>query len=107
MIFVAISATFYASLGALAAGARHDVRRGPRRLPAAQPAARPVPRPNRSAAANQASIDAFHLAMFVGAGLLVIGAAVSWYGLRDRESARRADATGAAEATDSPPAAAT
>ena len=38
-------------------------------------------RPTQVAASNLASIDAFHLAMLVCAGLLVIGAAVSWYGL--------------------------
>ena len=37
-------------------------------------------------AANMASIAAFHQAMFVAAGLLVIGAAVVWYGLRERQT---------------------
>ena len=34
-------------------------------------------------AANEASIQAFHLAMLVGAGLLAIGSAVSFVGLRE------------------------
>ena len=55
---------------------------GPGRLPAAQPAAGRRDAASRSAAATQASIDAFHLAMLVSAGLLVVGSAVSWFGLR-------------------------
>jgi hypothetical protein len=42
-----------------------------------------------------ASIEAFHLAMLVCAALLVIGAAVSWYGLR--ESVGAAETSPAAE----------
>jgi hypothetical protein len=39
------------------------------------------------AASNQASIDAFHLAMLVCAGLLVVGALVSYVGLREKAGA--------------------
>ena len=35
------------------------------------------------AAANQASMDAFHLAMLACAVLLAMGAFVAWYGLRE------------------------
>ena len=42
--------------------------------------------PNQVLAAARASIEAFHLAMFVGAALVAIGAAVSWFGLRERDA---------------------
>ena len=46
------------------------------------------------AASNQASIEAFQLAMWVCAGLLVVGALVSWYGLREpRRGAGHGSAT--------------
>lgn len=41
--------------------------------------------PEHLAAANQASIQAFHDAMRIAAGLLTIGAAVSCVGLRGTE----------------------
>ena len=47
----------------------------------------PGPALPQIAASNQASLDAFHLAMLICAGLLVVGAAVSWYGLRERREA--------------------
>ena len=53
--------------------------------------------PDEVDAAEQASIEAFHLAMFVGAGLFVVGSAVSWFGLRD-DRTQRATAAEAAEA---------
>ena len=81
LIFIAISATYYASLGRLAGIDTADpaVRRifQPLNPPGAGATAAQV------AASNQASIDAFHLAMLVCAGLLVVGAAVSWFGLRE------------------------
>ena len=43
-------------------------------------------------AARQASVEAFHQAMLVGTGLLVIGAGVSAYGLRDEKTGRATDA---------------
>ena len=85
LIFIVISATYYASLGS-AAGldtSDPDVRRS------FQPLNPPVAgtSPAQIAASNQASLDAFHLAMLICAGLLVVGAAVSWYGLRERRDA--------------------
>jgi EmrB/QacA subfamily drug resistance transporter len=82
LIFIVISATFYASLGA-AAGldtSDPDIRKAfqPLNPPPAGATAAQV------AASNQASIEAFHLAMLIGAILLVVGSAVSWFGLRDR-----------------------
>jgi EmrB/QacA subfamily drug resistance transporter len=85
VIFVAISATFYASIGSVAVGldtADPGVRR------AFQPL-NPPPAgatPDQLTAATQASIEAFHLAVLVAAALLVTGALVSWFGLRGQKS---------------------
>lgn len=88
IVFIAVSATFYSVLGSLAPD-----------LDTTQPAVRKAfpplnpPAPGASAphvaAANQASIEAFHQAMFVGAALLIIGAAITWFGLRPRPAAAR------------------
>jgi hypothetical protein len=85
IIFVAISATYYASLGSLAPGlntADPAIRRAfqPLNPPPAAAA------PDQLTAATHASMDAFHLAVLVAGGLLVIGALVSWFGLRDEEA---------------------
>ena len=82
LVFIVISASYYASLAANAgldmtdATVRHDFQ--PLNPPPAGVSAELV------AAANQASIDSFRLAMVICAGLLAIGAAVSWFGLRER-----------------------
>ncbi|HET7169400.1 MAG TPA: MFS transporter [Candidatus Limnocylindrales bacterium] len=86
LIFVAISATFYANLGTLVPG-----------LDPADPAVRTTfaplnpPRSGASpadvAAAAQASVLAFHDAMRVAVVLLLIASAVSWFGLRDTDRA--------------------
>jgi predicted MFS family arabinose efflux permease len=83
IIFVAISATFYANLGSLSPGLntadaaiRHQFQ------PLNPPGAGTTP--DQLAAATQASMDAFHLAALVAGVLLVIGALVSWVGLRDQ-----------------------
>ena len=81
LIFIPISAAYYASLGSATAldTADSTIRRAfqPLNPPAGGATAGQV------AASNMASIEAFHLAMVVCAVLLVIGAAVSWYGLRE------------------------
>lgn len=82
IVFIAISASFYGSLATNAPGldtTASDVRNAfqPLNPPPASTAADQV------SAATQASVDAFHLAMLVMAGLLVLGAATSWFGLRD------------------------
>ncbi len=82
IIFVAISASFYGNLAARAP----DLDTGSAEVRAAFQPINPAPgsaTPDQVAAATQASIDAFHLAMIVMAGLLAIGALVSWVGLRD------------------------
>jgi EmrB/QacA subfamily drug resistance transporter len=85
IIFVAINAAFYANLGSLARGldtASAAVRKQfqPLNPPAAGTA------PDQLAAATQASMDAFHLAALVAGALLLIGALVSWVGLRDQDT---------------------
>ena len=85
LVFIVISASYYASLAANAgldttdATVRHDFQ--PLNPPPLDASAELV------AAANQASIDSFRLAMVICAGLLAIGAAVSWFGLRERSRA--------------------
>ena len=73
LIFIAISATYYASLGSTAGLDTGD--------PAVRAAFQPLNPPaggataEQVAASNQASIEAYHLAMLVCAGLLAIGGA--------------------------------
>jgi hypothetical protein len=96
VIFVAISSTFYTTLAGLAP--ELDVRSTEVRAtfsPLNPP--RATATADQVAAAKRASIEAFHQSMLVGAGLLAIGAAVSWYGLRDEKTARGAGTAAAAD----------
>jgi EmrB/QacA subfamily drug resistance transporter len=91
IVFLAISATFYSNLSTLAPeldGSSPEVRSmfSPLNPPKDDPPADQVE------AARQASVEAFHQAMLVGTGLLVIGAGVSAYGLRDEKTGRATDA---------------
>jgi hypothetical protein len=98
IIFIAISATFYTALGTYAPGldtTSSDVRSDFQPLNPPPAAATPV----EAAAANQASMEAFHLAILVCAGLLVIGTVVFWFGLRERSAPGRAAASATPEAT--------
>jgi EmrB/QacA subfamily drug resistance transporter len=81
LIFMVISATYYASLGSRGGLDTTDpaVRRAFQ--PLNPPAAGATPA--EVAASNQASIDAFQLAMIICAALLAVGAAVSFFGLRE------------------------
>jgi EmrB/QacA subfamily drug resistance transporter len=86
LIFIAVSATFYAVLGTLLPG----IDTGSAEVRGAfQPINPPPPgaSPTEVAAQVQASIDAFHLACVINAGLLLIGAAISYFGLRDQSTA--------------------
>ncbi len=82
LIFVAVSGTFYAALSTLAP----DLDLTSAAVRAGFPPLNP-PRVEATAAhieaAARASIDAFHQAMAVAAGLVAIGGAVSWVGLRE------------------------
>ncbi len=99
LIFIVLSATYYASLGAQAGLDTTD----PAVRKAFQPLNPPAvgATPGQIAASNVASIDAFHLAMFICAALLVVGAAISWYGLRE-QAGEPAVASVAATAADPP-----
>jgi hypothetical protein len=69
---------------------------------------RPGATPDQVAAAARASVEAFHQAMFVAAGLAATGAAVSWFGLRKGVPAPRTSAAArerAEDASDEPAAA--
>jgi hypothetical protein len=82
LIFVAVASSFYASIGARVPG----VDTGSREF---RNAVAPLNQPSAGvtlevrAAAGQASTEAFHLAMLVAAGLLIAGAAVNGFGIRN------------------------
>ena len=87
LMFIAVSATFYATLSSELPGidttsevTRHDF--PPMNVPVGGPT------PEQLVAARDASIDAFHQASLVGVVLLAIGTAVIYVGLR--EPGRRA-----------------
>jgi EmrB/QacA subfamily drug resistance transporter len=82
LIFIAVSATFYAVLGSLLPSV--DVS-SPAVVSVFQPL-NPPPvgaTPAEAMAQAQASITAFHLACIINAGLLVVGASISYVGLRE------------------------
>ena len=90
-IFVAITATFYATLGALAPQldvTSAEVRAGfpPLNRPLGE-----VP-PDVLSAAIRASTEGFHLAMVISTGLLLAGAVVNAVGIRDPHPAEMASA---------------
>lgn len=86
IIFIVVSGTFYVTLASLVPG----LDPGSESLrTAVQPLNPPVPGTSSDivAAALIASTDAYHLAAVVAAALLVAGAAVNWFGLRDEHRA--------------------
>jgi predicted MFS family arabinose efflux permease len=89
VIFIAISATFYAVLGELTGldSNAADVRQG---FPPLNPPTVDATE-DQVAAAREASVQAFHQAMLVSAGLLGIGGAVSFFGLRGSKAASGGD----------------
>ena len=94
VIFVAISATFYSSLGSLAPDVdSHSPQVRAMFSPLNPP--KGAAKPAEIEAAKRASIDAFHLAMFVAAGLFVVGSGVSLVGLREDKAARPMEAADA------------
>ena len=94
VIFIAITASFYAGLAARVPGIDTNDGAIRNRIP-------PLNRPDSSvppavvAAARDASTDSFHLAMLVVAGLLAAGALVNWVGIRDVDTSLQATETGA------------
>jgi EmrB/QacA subfamily drug resistance transporter len=99
LIFIVVSATYYAALGPLAGVDASD--------PTVRHAYQPLNPPAAGAtaaqvtASTQASIEAFHVAMLIGAGLLAIGALISWFGLR--EEAGAAHPGGVNDSAEAPP----
>jgi EmrB/QacA subfamily drug resistance transporter len=91
VIFIVVSATFYAVLAtsepSLDTGSA-EVRQA---FPPLNPPTAGTPA-DEVAAANEASIGAFHAAMLAGAGLLATGAVIIWIGLRERAGAPTTDA---------------
>src|SRR4051794_6954630 len=82
LIFVAVSGTFYAALATLAPGLDTTSAAVRSAFPPLNPP-RGTPTPDQVDAAARASIEAFHQAMAVAAGLVATGAVVSWFGLRE------------------------
>jgi EmrB/QacA subfamily drug resistance transporter len=85
LIFVLITAGFYASLASRVPGL--DVN-SPQFRDAVSPLNRPAEGtdPAVTAAAREASTEAFHIAMLTAAGMLLIGAAVNWFGISDAQA---------------------
>ena len=97
VIFVAITASFYSSLAAHVSGldpADPTIRSAIVPLNPPKPGTLPV----EVAAAKVASVDAFHLAAVVSAGLMIAGSATSWLGLRPA-TGRAPQSTSAAKAS--------
>jgi hypothetical protein len=94
LIFVAVASSFYAAIGNLVPSVDVD-------SPAFRAKVAPLNRPpddvpeDVRAAATAASTDAFHLAVMVSAGLLVIGAAVNAVGIRNPAPSGRRGGPGA------------
>jgi len=82
VLFIVITATFYPTLASLAPGVEVD---DPDVRAQVQPLTRPPADtdPVLVDAAQEASTDAFHLAMLVSAGLLILGAGVNAIGIRN------------------------
>jgi DHA2 family multidrug resistance protein-like MFS transporter len=81
VIFIAISASFYAALAGRVPGLDPNDPAIRAAVVPLNPAARGTPA-DLVAAAKVASVEAFHLAALVSAGLMAAGAAVSFIGLR-------------------------
>jgi predicted MFS family arabinose efflux permease len=94
LIFVAVAASFYATIGQQVPGVDTGSREFRNAVaPLNQPPADVSPEVR--AAAQQASTEAFHLAMLVAAGLLMAGAAVNGFGIRNPAPAGRHPGPGA------------
>jgi hypothetical protein len=88
VIFVAVGASFYASIGQQVPGVDTGSREFRNAVaPLNQPPADVAP--EIRAAAQTASTEAFHLAMLVAAALMVAGAAVNGLGIRNPAPAGR------------------
>jgi EmrB/QacA subfamily drug resistance transporter len=104
VLFVLVSATFYASLGSQVPGLNtNDPTVRTTFPPLNQPTAQ-VP-PEQVAAAKTASIDAFHVAAIAAIALLLGGAAANYFGLRGAGAGARDERRQAAPDPNAEPAA--
>jgi EmrB/QacA subfamily drug resistance transporter len=90
VVFIALSQTFYSDLVRLVPGLPVDSPEIRRQLTPLNRPPNQLPQEVR-AAARIASTDSFHVAVLVGAGLLVAGAAVNGVGLRPGRPPREGD----------------
>ncbi|MET0801124.1 MAG: MFS transporter [Actinomycetota bacterium] len=88
VIFVAVASSFYASIGSQVPGTDVDSREFRADVAPLNQPAQGVSAEIR-AAARSSSTDAFHLAMMVSAGLLLVGAAINAVGIRNPAGAGR------------------
>jgi MFS family permease len=94
LVFIAVTATFYDSLATQIAGLDPTSARLRATIAPLNPA--PLSSPQELVSAVRvASTEAFRLALLVGAALLVLGAAVNWFGLRERDGSARRPESGA------------
>jgi EmrB/QacA subfamily drug resistance transporter len=82
VIFIGVSASFYAALADRAPGLDVDSQQVREQIPPLQQPAASLSDEQKDAA-QVASTDAFHLAMLIAALLCAAGAAVNWAGIRD------------------------
>jgi hypothetical protein len=92
VVFIAVSATFFASLASAMPDLDTSSEAVRRAFPPLNPPA-PGATPDQVAAANAASIAAYHQAMLVAAALMVIGAIIDFVGLRAPDRATRTAAS--------------
>jgi EmrB/QacA subfamily drug resistance transporter len=95
VIFIGVSASFYAGLGDRVPALDVDSAQVRSDIPPLKAPADALPEEQKQAA-GEASTDAFRLAMLIAALLCAAGAAVNWVGIRDPEPealARAAEAT--------------
>jgi EmrB/QacA subfamily drug resistance transporter len=95
LIFVFLTNSFYSTLAARLPGV--DVSSGTFRVQVS-PLNTP-PDPSLAAVVREASTSSLHLAMLIGAGLLLIGAVVNAIGIRNADSLKRQRATAAEPVT--------
>ena len=89
-VFVAITGSFYGALAAAVPGTDPSSEALRRQIQPLNPPPSGISEA-LATAARAASTDAFHLAILVAATLLVLGAAVNWYGIRGKDAAHPAE----------------
>jgi hypothetical protein len=85
VIFVVITAGFYASMAAQVPGLDTSSPEFRAQVSPLNPPAQGTP-PQVAAAAEIASTQSFHVAMLTGTLLLAFGSAVNWFGISDRQA---------------------